>query len=55
MSTPTKAFGYCSHGDHGKCPVVIDVERTDNRGTYAKHFECGCECHRKNQTTEIGE
>ena len=57
MSTKTEpgAFGYCRAGDHGKCPVIIDIERTDDRGTYSKYFKCGCECHRKNQTTEIGE
>jgi len=41
-----KPFGYCSTGDHGMCPVVINIERTDKQqGTYRKHFECACPCH----------
>lgn len=38
-------FGFCRHGHHHKCPVVIDIQRKDNQGTYRKQFECVCECH----------
>ena len=47
MSTekPRKPFGYCRHGEHWKCPIIIDIIRVDGGGQYRKYFECGCECH----------
>ena len=40
MSTekPRKPFGYCRHGEHWKCPIVIDIVRVDGGGQYRKYF-----------------
>ena len=34
MSTekPRKPFGYCRHGEHWKCPIIIDIIRVDGGG-----------------------
>ena len=31
MSTekPRKPFGYCRHGEHWKCPIIINIIRVD--------------------------